>query len=72
MDPKKVTPDIMGRASQGSKVLRNPNEPVNLSIKVTLAQRLHWLIEAKRNGTSLTEAIVEALNDRFGSVDPDD
>jgi hypothetical protein len=39
---------------------------VNLSIKVSKRQRLHWLVEAKQAGTSLTEAIVTALTARFG------
>lgn len=39
----------------------------NLTIRVQKNQRLHWLIEAKKQGTSLTAAIVEALNARFGS-----
>lgn len=43
------------------------NQFVNLTIKVTRSQRLHWLIEAKKQGTSLTAAITEALNERFGT-----
>ncbi len=42
-------------------------EFVNFTIKVQREQRLHWLIEAKKQKTSLTAAIVEALNARFGS-----
>jgi|GEM_PF-1411873 len=42
------------------------NQAVNLTIKVYKRQRLHWLIEAKKQGTSLTAAIIEALNGRFG------
>jgi hypothetical protein len=38
----------------------------NLAIRVTKRQRLHWLIEAKKQRTSLTAAIIEALNARFG------
>ena len=41
----------------------------NLTIRVQRNQRLHWLIEAKKQGTSLTAAIIEALNARFGSPD---
>lgn len=44
-------------------------EMVNLSIKVAKRQRLHWLIEAKKQGTSLTDAITEALNARFGQTE---
>ena len=41
-------------------------EPVNLTIRVTKRQRRHWGIEAKKRDTSLTAAIIEALNARFG------
>ena len=40
---------------------------VNLSIKVPKALRRHWSIEAKRQDTSLTAAITEALSARFGT-----
>ncbi len=43
------------------------SQSVNLTIKVHKRQRLHWLIEAKKQGTSLTAAITEALNERFGT-----
>lgn len=43
-----------------------PEEAANLTIKVSKRQRRHWLIEAKKQDTSLTAAIVEALNARFG------
>ncbi len=38
----------------------------NLTIKVPLALRQHWAGEAKKQGTSLTAVIVEALTERFG------
>jgi hypothetical protein len=41
-------------------------EEVNLSIKVMKARRQHWVAEAKRQGTSLTAVITEALSARFG------
>jgi hypothetical protein len=53
----------------GEKSAQRPvstEEKANLSIKVSRRQRLHWLIEAKRQGTSLTAAVIEALNARFG------
>jgi hypothetical protein len=57
-----------------SKKARKPDieqeidsEPgVNLSIKVPKSRRQHWAAEAKRQGTTLTAAITEALNTRFG------
>lgn len=43
------------------------SEPsVNLSIKVPKSRRQHWAAEAKRQGTTLTAVITEALNARFG------
>jgi sirohydrochlorin ferrochelatase len=43
------------------------SEPdVNLSIKVAAARRRHWAAEAKRQGTTLTAAITEALSAKFG------
>lgn len=45
----------------------NALEPdVNLSIKVAAARRRHWAAEAKRQGTTLTSVITEALSQRFG------
>lgn len=41
-------------------------EGVNLSIKVPKSRRQHWAAEAKRQGTTLTAAITEALSQRFG------
>lgn len=43
------------------------SQSANLTIKVNKRQRLHWLIEAKKQGTSLTAAITDALNKRFGT-----
>lgn len=59
---------------QENKKARNPengrvadSEPdVNLSIKVAAARRRHWAAEAKRQGTTLTAAITEALSEKFG------
>ena len=43
------------------------SEPdLNLSIKVAAARRRHWAAEAKRQGTTLTAVITEALSQRFG------
>lgn len=41
-------------------------EEVNLSIKVAKVRRQHWAAEAKRQGTSLTAVIIEALSAKFG------
>jgi hypothetical protein len=39
---------------------------VNLSIKVPASHRRHWVAEAKRNGLTITAAVTQALNERFG------
>jgi hypothetical protein len=39
---------------------------VNLSIKVAKSRRQHWAAEAKRQGTTLTATITEALSQKFG------
>ena len=41
-------------------------EEVNLSIKVPKSLRRHWVVEAKRQDTTLTAVIIEALKNRFG------
>ncbi len=42
-------------------------EMVNLSVRVPKRLRMHWVAEAKRNNTSITAVITEALNARFGT-----
>jgi hypothetical protein len=42
------------------------DEEVNLSIKVAKSRRQHWAAEAKRQGTTVTAAVTEALSERFG------
>lgn len=65
---------IKAARKQESKKTTKPGErqgiasepDVNLSIKVAAARRRHWAAEAKRQGTTLTAAITEALSQRFG------
>lgn len=47
----------------------NSEPEVNLSIKVAAARRRHWAAEAKRQGTTLTATITEALSTKFGEPD---
>jgi len=51
-----------GESEQGA----DSEEEVNLSIKVAKVRRQHWAAEAKRQGTSLTAVITEALSAKFG------
>ncbi|WP_099239464.1 hypothetical protein [Synechococcus sp. BDU 130192] len=73
--------DIIGRAKQTSKPDNQISDQqnnqqsaqstetekmVNLCVKVPKSLRQHWAAEAKRNGITMTEVIVEALNQKFG------
>jgi hypothetical protein len=40
---------------------------VNLCVKVPEALRRHWAAESKRQGVTMTEIIIQALGDRFGT-----
>ena len=42
---------------------------VNLCVKVPISLRQHWAAEAKRQGTTMTSVIVEALSEKFGKPD---
>ena len=48
------------------KPLQPPELEVNLCVKVPKSLRQHWAAEAKREGTTMTAVIVEALKERFG------
>ncbi|AFZ15568.1 hypothetical protein Cri9333_4798 (plasmid) [Crinalium epipsammum PCC 9333] len=48
----------------------NQNErerEVNLCVKVPESLRRHWAAESKRHGITMTEVIIQALKERFGS-----
>ncbi len=47
-------------------ITKTVDKDVNLSIKVAEFRRRHWVVEAKRQGTSLTAVILESLSKRFG------
>jgi len=42
---------------------------VNLCVKVPESLRRHWAAEAKRQGVTMTEVMVEALIQKFGKPD---
>lgn len=53
--------------NQQTRLTEEADEPfVNLSIKVSKSLRRHWAAEAKRQDTTLTAAIIEALKAKFG------
>lgn len=43
-----------------------PIEFAGLNMRVPRKHRLHWSIEAKKQNTTLTAAVTQALNERFG------
>ena len=57
------------KESRESVLVVEKEKDVNLSIKVPEPLRRHWVSEAKRQGTSLTAAITEALIEKFGKPD---
>ena len=57
------------KEGQASVMVAEKEKDVNLSIKVPEPLRRHWVSEAKRQGTSLTAAITEALIEKFGKPD---
>lgn len=58
--------DARKAKKQEAEEVTNFEKEVNLSIKVAKSRRQHWAAEAKRQGTSLTAVIIDALSDRFG------
>lgn len=52
------------------EVEEEPEELAAMTVRVFRRHRLHWLISAKKQRTTLTAAITEALNARFG--EPED
>ena len=46
-----------------------PEVEVNLCVKVPVSLRRHWSAEAKRQGTTMTAVIIEALEAKFGKPD---
>ena len=54
-------------ADQMRETTEEATEPeVNLCVKVPVSLRRHWSAEAKRQGTTMTSVIVEALKAKFG------
>ena len=52
-----------------SKPDNQKEREVNLCVKVPESLRRHWAAEAKRQGITMTEVIVEALTQKFGKPD---
>ena len=45
------------------------NVPVNITIKVPRKSRQYWTSQCKLAGLTMTEVLVEALEERFGKPD---
>lgn len=48
---------------------KEQQEIVTLAIKVPKNQRIHWVTEAKRHGSTLTADIIEGLTGKYGLPD---
>ena len=60
------TPETINTESH--KSIKPDDTITNLTIKVSRRQRLHWLISAKKDGITLTQAITDALKARYGDA----
>lgn len=56
----------MKEAKSNKKPKRLPDDMTSLTVKVPDNLRVHWLVEAKKQGTSLSAVIVEYLTEKFG------
>lgn len=54
--------------TQSAEAVEPEDAASSLTIKVSRRQRLHWLIAARKEGTTLTQAITDALNARYGEA----
>jgi hypothetical protein len=69
---KEENTDLQKAVKPESSKTRKPeiqkkDESVNLTIKVPASKRRHWVAESKRQGTSVTAIIIEALEKKFGN-----
>ncbi|KAM3112792.1 hypothetical protein [Phormidesmis sp. 146-33] len=67
-----VKPDNQITREQGSQETKQPEvgtvkeKEVNLCVKVPESLRRHWAAESKRQGVTMTEVMMAALEARFG------
>ncbi len=62
----KVVNNNVGKKVNTEKGKTRDNEPVNITIKVPRKHRQFWSSRAKLEGLTMTEVLVEALEQRFG------
>lgn len=66
-EARKADNQPSGKPENQESGMPDEKEPeVNLSIRVPKALRRHWVAEAKRQDTTLTAVIIEALKEKFG------
>jgi len=55
-------------SKESSKTINNDkgNDPVNITIKVPRKSRQYWTSRCKLEGVTMTEVLIEALEQRFG------
>ena len=62
---KAVSNDV-GKKVNTEKGKTRDSEPVNITIKVPRKSRQYWTSQCKLEGLTMTEVLVEALEQRFG------
>ena len=62
----KTVSNDKGKKVKTEKGKSRDNEPVNITIKVPRKHRQFWTSRAKLEGLTMTEVLVEALEERFG------
>lgn len=55
-----------GKKVNTEKGRAKDDEPVNITIKVPRKHRQFWTSKAKLEGVTMTQVLVEALEERFG------
>ena len=59
-------PDSQINGKPDNQATSQPEKLVNLCIKVPESLRRHWAAEAKREGVTMTDIMMAALEARFG------
>lgn len=70
-EPNSQQPDDQTPGKPDNQTARQPDDEkrVNLCVKVPASWRKHWAIQAKIQGVTMTDVMVEALTQTFGLPD---
>ncbi|MBD2694856.1 hypothetical protein [Anabaena catenula] len=69
-EPEPENQETINTENQKSGLLeQEPEQFVNLCIKVPIKERRYWMSKAKEQGITVTSVIIEALNQKFGNPD---